>query len=57
MDPISVVASVLGITDVALRTTSALINYARDTQNSTADRELLAEEATTLQTLLQQLQD
>ncbi|KAL8906512.1 MAG: hypothetical protein Q9207_001998 [Kuettlingeria erythrocarpa] len=57
MDPVSAVASVLSITDVALRTTSALIKYARDTKYATADRELLVEEATTLRVMLEQLQD
>lgn len=57
MDPVSAVAGVLGITDIALSTTSALIKYARDTKNATADRELLIEGATTLRVMLEQLRD
>lgn len=57
MDPISGIASVLGVADAALRTTSALIKYAHDIHNATADRELLAGEAATLMTLLEQLRN
>ncbi|KAL8760997.1 MAG: hypothetical protein Q9184_002849 [Pyrenodesmia sp. 2 TL-2023] len=34
MDPISIAAGFLGTLDVALRTTSALVKYARDTKNA-----------------------
>ena len=56
MDPVSAVASLVSITDVALRTTSTLIKFAHDAQNAAADRELLAEEATSLLRLREQLQ-
>jgi hypothetical protein len=57
MNPVSAVADVLDITDIALRTTSVLIKYARDTKNATADRELLVEKAITLRVMLKQLRD
>ena len=57
MDPVSAVATVLSIADVALRTISTLISYAHDSKHATADRELLVEEAISLKTLLEQLRD
>lgn len=55
MDPFSAAASFIGIVDVALRTTSALIKYARDTKHASSDRKLLAEEALFLSKLLERL--
>ena len=55
MDPLSAAASVLGILDVALRTTSALIQYADDTRGASKERLILAEEAGCLVTILQRL--
>ena len=43
--------------DVALRTTSALVKYARNTKNAFSDRKMLAEETLFLSKLLQRLQD
>lgn len=57
MDPLSVTASLVGVIDVALRTTSALVKYARDTKHASSDRKVLAEEAVLLSKLLQRLRD
>ncbi len=57
MDPLSATASVISLIDVALRTTSALVKYARDTRNASSDRKLLVEEAQFLLKLLQRLRD
>ncbi|KAL8730751.1 MAG: hypothetical protein Q9166_003821 [cf. Caloplaca sp. 2 TL-2023] len=55
MDPISATASIASLVDVALRTTSALITYARDAKHASSDRKLLAEEAAFLSKLLERL--
>lgn len=55
MGPLSATASIVGIADVALRTTSALIKYVRDTKHASSDRKLLAEEAAFLSRLLERL--
>lgn len=57
MDPLSITASLLGVVDVALRTTTALAKYAGDTKNASSDRKLLAEETLFLSKLLQRLRD
>lgn len=57
MDPLSIAASLVSVIDAALRTTSALVKYARDTKNASSDRKLLAEEALFLSKLLQRLRD
>ncbi|KAI4169534.1 MAG: hypothetical protein LQ343_005614 [Gyalolechia ehrenbergii] len=57
MDPISITAGFLGVIDVALRTTSALVKYARDTKNASTDRNMLAEESLFLSKLLQRIRD
>ncbi|KAL8991865.1 MAG: hypothetical protein Q9169_007581 [Polycauliona sp. 2 TL-2023] len=57
MDPLSITAGLLSVVDVALRTTTALAKYARDTKNASSDRKLLAEETLFLSKLLQRLQD
>ena len=57
MDPISMAAGILGVIDVAFRTTSLLAEYARNTQTASADRNLLCEEASSLGSLLQRLRD
>ena len=57
MDPISAVASILSVLDIALRTTSALVQYAEDTRSASTERRILAEEASCLLTILQRLFD
>ncbi|KAL8911366.1 MAG: hypothetical protein Q9171_003460 [Xanthocarpia ochracea] len=57
MDPISIAAGFLGVLDVALRATSALFKYARDTKNASSDRKILAEETLLLSKLLHRLRD
>jgi len=57
MDPLSAVASVISLFDVALRTTSALIGFVQDTQNVSTDRKMLAEECLSLSRLLERLRD
>ena len=57
MDPISMAAGILGVIDVAFRTTSLLAEYARNTKNASADRKLLCEEASSLGSLLERLRD
>lgn len=53
MDPLSAIASVLSLTDVALRTTSAIVKYAEGARNAATDRKLLAEEASSLYKVLE----
>lgn len=53
MDPLSVAASVISLTDFALRTTSAIVKYAEATRNASTDRKLLAEEASSLYKVLE----
>lgn len=55
MDPVSAAASIVGIVEVALGTTSTLIKYARETKNASSNRKLLAEEAAFLYRLLERL--
>lgn len=55
MDPFSIAVGTLSIIDVALRTTSALIRYGRDTQHSSRDKRLLMEETSFLSKLLERL--
>ena len=57
MDPLSAIASVLSVLDVALRTTSALVKNADDARSASIERHVLAEEAACLLTILQRLQD
>lgn len=57
MDPLSATASILGLIDVAIRTTASLVEYTRNTQNASADRRLLCEEAATLAKLLEKLRN
>ncbi|KAL9020272.1 MAG: hypothetical protein Q9185_002452 [Variospora sp. 1 TL-2023] len=57
MDPVSITAGFLGVLDVALRATSALTKYARDTKTASSDRKALAEETLFLSKLLQRLRD
>lgn len=57
MDPVSITAGFLGVLDVALRATSALTKYARDTKTASSDRKALAEETFFLSKLLQRLRD
>lgn len=55
MDPLSAIASIAGLADIALRTTSAIISLVQDAQNASTDRVLLAEEARALSKLLERL--
>ena len=48
MEPLSAASSLLTIVELSLRATSALVKYASDTQNASAERKLLADEANTL---------
>ncbi|KAL8967442.1 MAG: hypothetical protein Q9197_005429 [Variospora fuerteventurae] len=57
MDAVSITAGFLGVLDVALRATSALTKYARDTKTASSDRKALAEETLFLSKLLQRLRD
>lgn len=57
MDPLSATASILSVLDVAVRTTSALIQYANDTRSASIERQVLAEESSCLLTILQRLLD
>ena len=57
MDPFSAAASILSVVDVALRTISSLVKYARDTKNASSDRKLLAAEAQLLSKILERLRD
>ena len=50
-------AGILGVIDVAFRTTSLLAEYARNTKDASADRKLLCEEASSLGNLLERLRD
>ena len=53
MEPVTAATSIDGVIDVALRTTSVLIKYARDPKHASSDRKLLAEEAAFLSKLLE----
>ena len=55
MEPLSAAAGLFGVVDVALRTTSALVQYAREAKHASSDRKLLAEEAAFLSKLLERL--
>ena len=57
MDPLSAIASVINVLDVALRTTSALVKNANDARSASIERRVLAEEAACLLIILQRLQD
>ncbi|KAK0727687.1 hypothetical protein B0T26DRAFT_799627 [Lasiosphaeria miniovina] len=55
MDPLSIAASVVGISQAAIIATRELIAYAKDAKNSSRDKKLLAEEALLLSNLLERL--
>ena len=57
MDPLSVIASVISVLNVALRTTSALVKYADNVRGAFTERRVLAKEAACLLIILQRLQD
>ena len=57
MDPVSATASVVSIIDFALRTTTALFTYLQDTKNAASNKNLLAEEASSLLQVLKSLHD
>lgn len=57
MEPISAISALVGLVDVALRTASALVEYTKNTQNASAERKLLAEEAHSLSTILERFRD
>ena len=43
MDPLSAIASVMNVLDIALRTTSALVEYADNARGASTERRVLAE--------------
>ena len=55
MEIVGATASVLQVVDLALRATSALIEYTNDTRNASNDRKKLAEETESLARLLERL--
>ena len=55
MDPLSAAAALISVVDVAVRVTTALVGYAKDSKNASTDRKLLAEEAQILCKLLERL--
>ena len=55
MEAFGAAATLPQLVDIALRTTSTLIEYTRNTQNASSDRKLLAEEAQSLSGLLESL--
>jgi hypothetical protein len=55
MDLLSALTSLLGLADIALRTTSAIVKYAEAAHNAATDRKLLAEEASSLAQILERL--
>ncbi len=55
MEVLGAAATILQVAEVALRVTSALIEYSRNTRNASTDRRLLAEEAQSLYGLLESL--
>lgn len=57
MEPLSLAATILSLTDVALRTSSALVKYSKDAKHASRDRKLLVEEATFLAKLLERLKE
>lgn len=57
MDPFSTTATILSVLDVALRTASAVAQYAHDTKGASTERRALAEEADCLAAILQRLVD
>ena len=57
MDPLSTAAALIGVVDVTVRVTTALVGYAKDSKNASSDRKLLAEEAQTLCKLLNRLRE
>lgn len=57
MEPLSAAASVVGIIEAALRTTSVLVKYTRDTKNASSDRKMLADESVILSRLLERLKE
>ncbi|MCJ1401500.1 hypothetical protein MMC11_004714 [Xylographa trunciseda] len=57
MEPFTAAGTILGVVDVALRTTSSLVKYAIDTKNASSDRKILAEEAQLLSKILKKLRD
>ena len=55
MDPLSAAASLVSLVDFALRATSALVKYGRDTKQASRDKKLLTEETHFLSKLLERL--
>jgi hypothetical protein len=55
MDPFSLTASVVGVADVAIRTTASLVQYAKDTKNASSEKKFLSEEAQSLSKILERL--
>lgn len=57
MDAVSALSSVLAILEAAIKTTSALVSYARDVHNASKERRQLADEAYALSGLLERLRE
>src|ERR1700731_2571836 len=55
MDPFSLTASIVGLADVAIRTTASLVQYAKDTKNASSEKKFLSEEAQNLSRTLERL--
>jgi Fungal N-terminal domain of STAND proteins len=55
MDPFSLAASIASSADVAIRATSSLVQYAKDTKNASSEKKLLSEEAQNLSRTLERL--
>jgi hypothetical protein len=55
MDPFTATASIASVADVAIRTTAALVRYAKDTKNASSERKFLSEEAQNLSRALERL--
>ena len=53
MEPLSAAASIVGVIDVALRTTTALYAYLKDVKNAASNKSLLAEEVSSLLRVLE----
>lgn len=57
MEPLGAAASIIGIINVAISMTAALVKYANDTKSASSDRRSLFEEAGVLCRLLERIRD
>src|SRR5271168_420744 len=55
MDPFSLMASIVSVADVGIRTTASLVQYAKDTKNASSEKKFLSEEAQNLSRILERL--